>query len=500
MQFPKNEQEEEQATGSETAADRKKRLLELRSALLQKKAPPESRADVDKVLQDLEAALPAQPDIQAKKMNPTDAAQVAKVEAKTEAPNKAVQKPVEPKKPEPAEVPVKAAPETSEAVDPQPPQEPIEQTDAPLASHADHPVEETPVAEATPDHVGVPTPQKVPADTAEPEPTVTEVDQAPSNEPVAAIEQPKEPETPKEPQEPIRSAFVATALISKLKARAKAEKIQKTEPAKPSVAENASPEALPKAPDPATKAPDAPVVELTVSPQEEEPAPPPSPTIQTAVSDPPQAKEPDNQIQDAPQLAAEPEQATVEPPQPEPVAVPGPVTVPSIDDPGEGARKAKSTGRKPKARAKKTRRLGFHTSDGSSDPFAEKSTSPVAVEAKFPTGWVVITDGPGCGECFALSRGAHNIGRGEDQLIRLDFGDTSISRQDHAAIAYDAEENQFFLAQGGKANLIRLNGRPVLSNEILNHGDDLRIGQTTLRLIAVCGGTFSWGDEEGSVS
>jgi len=74
----------------------------------------------------------------------------------------------------------------------------------------------------------------------------------------------------------------------------------------------------------------------------------------------------------------------------------------------------------------------------------------------------------------------------------LDLGDTSISREQHAAIAYDEEANGFFLGHGGKSNIVRLNGRPVLSTEDLQNGDMIRIGETTLRFVALCGDAFVW--------
>ena len=84
------------------------------------------------------------------------------------------------------------------------------------------------------------------------------------------------------------------------------------------------------------------------------------------------------------------------------------------------------------------------------------------------------------------------IGRGDDQMVQLDFGDMGISRTNHAAIAFDDEAQQFLLGHGGKANIVRLNGRPVLSTEPLKHGDTIRIGETTLRFVAFCGEEFVW--------
>lgn len=141
----------------------------------------------------------------------------------------------------------------------------------------------------------------------------------------------------------------------------------------------------------------------------------------------------------------------------------------------------------------KTRLLGFHQSaDIKVDPFQKPQVAATAPPHLYPTGWIVVVDGPGEGNAMPIYDGVSTIGRGEDQALCLDFGDTSISRQNHAAIAYDAEQNAFFLGHGGKSNIIRLNDRPVLSTEELNHADILRIGETTLRFVALCGADFKW--------
>lgn len=142
----------------------------------------------------------------------------------------------------------------------------------------------------------------------------------------------------------------------------------------------------------------------------------------------------------------------------------------------------------------KTRLLGFDGADGLDVADPLQAAAP-ARQAAFPVGWFVVVKGPGRGQAFALYSGVSLIGRGEDQGIRLDFGDTSISRQNHAAIAYDDEQNSFFLGHGGKSNIIRLNNRPVLSTEEIANGDLVRIGETTLRLVALCGPEFTWGKD-----
>jgi len=141
----------------------------------------------------------------------------------------------------------------------------------------------------------------------------------------------------------------------------------------------------------------------------------------------------------------------------------------------------------------KTRLLGFeHAQDTSSNPFDAPGATGQSSASEFPIGWMVITKGPGRGTSFSLCNGVSQIGRGDDQAIRLDFGDNSVSRNNHAAIAYDNEQRVFFLGHGGKTNLVRLNDRPVLSTEELSNWDLIRIGETTLRFVAFCGEDFDW--------
>ena len=143
--------------------------------------------------------------------------------------------------------------------------------------------------------------------------------------------------------------------------------------------------------------------------------------------------------------------------------------------------------------APRTRLLGFHRSQPiTHDPLEDLDQQKVHAEELFAAGWVAITHGPGEGNTLPVFSRVCVIGRGEDQDIRLDFGDTSISRDKHAAIAFDDETCKFYLGHGGKSNLIRLNDRPVLSTEELRHGDTIRIGETTLRFVALCGEDFTW--------
>lgn len=193
---------------------------------------------------------------------------------------------------------------------------------------------------------------------------------------------------------------------------------------------------------------------------------------------------------EAPFVSPEPPQAMPQPePQPEPKA-PEAYQAVEIPQPAVG----RATGRQARV---KTRLLGFNSSqDADIDPIAGGADAKPAAYTKFPLGWLIVVAGPGRGAAFTLFNGVSKIGRGKDQTVPLDFGDNSISRENHAAIAYDPAQKSFFIGHGGKANLVRRNDRPVLSTEELSAGDVIAIGETKLRFVPLCGSDFNWDDSE----
>jgi len=149
------------------------------------------------------------------------------------------------------------------------------------------------------------------------------------------------------------------------------------------------------------------------------------------------------------------------------------------------------------ASAGKTRLMGFDTSDGRVvDLFGEDQKTAETSRMQFPVALVMIVKGPGLGECFALKSGMSQIGRGDDQAIQLDFGDMAVSRSNHAAVVYDPKEHTFLLGHGGKSNIVRLNGKPVVSTSDLKNGDEIEIGQTKMRFVALCSDEFNWENAE----
>lgn len=110
-------------------------------------------------------------------------------------------------------------------------------------------------------------------------------------------------------------------------------------------------------------------------------------------------------------------------------------------------------------------------------------------------GWVVVVKGPGRGNFRPVFVGMNAVGRDQTQRVSLNFGDESISREQHAFITYDEEQRRFYLQHGGKSNLVRLGDQPVLMPTELQPNDIIRIGKTTLRFFPCCGPEFSWSDE-----
>ena len=163
-------------------------------------------------------------------------------------------------------------------------------------------------------------------------------------------------------------------------------------------------------------------------------------------------------------------------------------------EPAETAAPAPAAGIQQKPNATRTRLIGFDKSDGSSVDLFDKPAAKAEGRSIFPVGWIIVVDGPGRGHAFTLHSGLSPIGRNDDQAIALNFGDTAISRHNHAAIVFDSETDGFMIGHGGKSNIVRLNGKPVIANEDLADGDIITIGETALRLRTFCGADFTWED------
>ena len=109
-------------------------------------------------------------------------------------------------------------------------------------------------------------------------------------------------------------------------------------------------------------------------------------------------------------------------------------------------------------------------------------------------GWLVIIEGPGRGRSREIGYGMNTIGRDASQRISLDFGDSGISREKAAAIAYVPNQRKFYLTPGEGINIVYRNDEPVLAPSELRGGDAIKVGETTLRFVPLCGADFAWED------
>lgn len=136
-----------------------------------------------------------------------------------------------------------------------------------------------------------------------------------------------------------------------------------------------------------------------------------------------------------------------------------------------------------------------HPLDGPADPFGtptviggEQGNDGSPVEPV--VGWLVCVDGPVRGTDFRIHAGYNYIGR-EVGDIHI-HGDTQISRQNHAMIAYDSSERSYYVGPSAGRNLIKVNGKTVLTAVEIKSYDIISIGTTKLMFVALCGEQFGW--------
>lgn len=114
----------------------------------------------------------------------------------------------------------------------------------------------------------------------------------------------------------------------------------------------------------------------------------------------------------------------------------------------------------------------------------EKAAQPV-------TGWLVCIEGPEKGKDYRLHEEYNYIGRSSHMDVSIP-GDVTVSRENHAIIAYDTQERMFFFAPSSGASIVRHNGKAVLSNVELKYGDRLQIGKGIFLFVPLCGEMFQW--------
>jgi FHA domain len=109
-------------------------------------------------------------------------------------------------------------------------------------------------------------------------------------------------------------------------------------------------------------------------------------------------------------------------------------------------------------------------------------------------GWLVVVKGPGRGRALSLGYGFNSIGRDPSQRVRLDFGDSQISRLSHAKLFYDPKSRKFMMTLGEGINPTYVRTEALLVPTEIKSGDRIVMGQTELLFTALCGENFEWSE------
>lgn len=109
------------------------------------------------------------------------------------------------------------------------------------------------------------------------------------------------------------------------------------------------------------------------------------------------------------------------------------------------------------------------------------STQVLMDTSGLQVGHLLVVDGAGKGQQRPVYSGTNQVGRSPDNRIALDFGDTTISRLQHAVIVYEQSNKTFRIYDGGKQNPILINGNKLVGEQPIAEGDLIKIGLTTLK-------------------
>ena len=109
-------------------------------------------------------------------------------------------------------------------------------------------------------------------------------------------------------------------------------------------------------------------------------------------------------------------------------------------------------------------------------------------------GWLACISGPEKGKSYQLWAKINTIGRSDsmDVCIRED---PTISKENHARLAYDPKHNGFQIIPGQSVNNIYLNDEPLYIPMKISAFDTVELGDTKLIFVPLCCDKFQWETE-----
>lgn len=124
-------------------------------------------------------------------------------------------------------------------------------------------------------------------------------------------------------------------------------------------------------------------------------------------------------------------------------------------------------------------------------PSTQNISSYHQVSSRKTTGWLVCINGSMVGESFVLREGENHIGRAGNMDVPLVY-EPSVSKENHAIISYDSEENCFLLISTSKENRTLCNNKPLKNKRKLKKHDIITLGNCLFMFIPFCSTSFSW--------
>lgn len=108
-------------------------------------------------------------------------------------------------------------------------------------------------------------------------------------------------------------------------------------------------------------------------------------------------------------------------------------------------------------------------------------------------GWLVCIEGKDKGKDYRIEAKNNTIGRSEKMDICIK-GDDTVSRENHARLAYDVKHNAFHLIPAESTNSIYINDEPTYVPTKLNAFDLIELGESKFLFVPLCGEKFNWQD------
>ena len=106
-------------------------------------------------------------------------------------------------------------------------------------------------------------------------------------------------------------------------------------------------------------------------------------------------------------------------------------------------------------------------------------------------GWLVCIKGDSKGKDYRVMARINTIGRSEKMDICIPK-DHTISKEQHARIAYDPKNNIFLMVPDNNINNIYVNGQPIFNATKLEAFDTIEMGASQFVFVPLCCDRFEW--------